>query len=106
VRANLDLLQERGSRDALQGPPEGNDEPGGNPGPGNGPPRHPDAGSPGPSLAALVNITVPLTTCLGQSDIPGEAAGFGLLEAQSQARRTLRSGPHHPLAPRRTHLPP
>jgi hypothetical protein len=30
-----------------------------------------------------VNITVPLTTCLGQSDVPGEAAGFGLLDAQS-----------------------
>jgi hypothetical protein len=81
VRANLDLLQERGSRDALQGPPEGNDEPGGNPGPGNGPPRHPDAGSPGPSLAALVNITVPLSTLLGQSGTPGEVAGFGLLDA-------------------------
>ena len=30
-----------------------------------------------------MNITVPLATCLGQSGTPGEAAGFGLLDAQS-----------------------
>ncbi len=32
-------------------------------------------------LAALVNIMVPLATALGRSGTPGEAAGFGLLDA-------------------------
>ena len=87
-RAYLDLLQERDSRDTLPRPPEPgrshDDQP---PGPGgNGPGGRPGAdpaGPAGPSLAALVNITVPLASCLGQSDIPGDAAGFGLLDAQS-----------------------
>jgi hypothetical protein len=93
--AYLDLLQERDSRDTLPAPPsgpggndgpDGNDRPdgpGGSPGPGNGPAGRPGAGSSGPSLAALVNITVPLATCLGQSGTPGEASGFGLLDAES-----------------------
>ena len=34
-------------------------------------------------MAALVNITVPLATLLGLSATPGEAAGFGLLDAQA-----------------------
>ncbi len=65
-RAFLDLLQERDSRDTLPSPQ------------GAGPPR---AGSPGPSLAALVNITVPLATAFGESGTPGEAAGFGIMDA-------------------------
>jgi hypothetical protein len=36
-------------------------------------------------VAALVNITVPLATVLGESATPGEAAGFGLLDAQAAA---------------------
>ncbi|MGD0602541.1 MAG: DUF222 domain-containing protein, partial [Streptosporangiaceae bacterium] len=92
VRAYLDLLQERDCRDTLPAPsgapggsdgPDGNDGPGGGPGPGSGPAGRPGAGSRGPSLAALVNITVPLTACLGMSDMPGEAAGFGLMDARS-----------------------
>jgi hypothetical protein len=73
------------------------DGPGGNGGPGPGPDSpagtgpdgrarpdgsaRPAAKDPGPCLAALVNITVPLATALGQSGTPGEAAGFGLLDA-------------------------
>jgi hypothetical protein len=90
--AYLDLLQERDSRDALSGPEPGHGQggqpsdgtggPGGGPG-GNGAGGRPGAGSAGPSLAALVNITVPLVTLLGHSGTPGEAAGFGLLDARS-----------------------
>jgi hypothetical protein len=108
VRAYLDLLQERDSRltagtvpDQDQGPadgPEGpdpdggpQDGPGGNGGSGLGPrspagtcldgSARPAAKDTGPCLAALVNLTVPLATALGLSGTPGEAAGFGLLDA-------------------------
>src|ERR1700722_18363188 len=43
--------------------------------------RRPARKDTGPCLAALVNITVPLATALGMSGTPGEAAGFGLLDA-------------------------
>ena len=78
-------------------PPPGGPGPGG-PGPG-GPGRGPQGNGPagsgpggcarparqdnGPSLAALVNITVPLAALTGDSGPPGEAAGFGLLDSQS-----------------------
>jgi len=102
IRAYLDLLQERDSRlvagpapegpEGTEGPegPEGPDSPDGNGGPqdgpgengGNGPGPHSPAGpGTGPSLAALVNLTVPLATALGLSGTPGEAAGFGILDA-------------------------
>ena len=61
---------------------EPGDDPGGSGGAGpasSGPPARPDAG---PSLAALVNITAQWSTLVGQSDAPGEAAGFGLLDAE------------------------
>src|SRR5579875_3519404 len=100
VRAWLDLLQERDSRiipagqqagqaggAAADGGPDGS---GGNGGPGRtgsspagtGPVGQardagPDAG---PSLAALVNITVPLGTLFGELAVPGQAAGFGPLD--------------------------
>ena len=88
VRAYLDLLQERDSRDTLPGSDDG---PGGNGGPGpqdggpaaagpQGQARRGASGA-GPSLAAVMNITVPLSTLLGESGAPGEAAGFGLLDA-------------------------
>jgi len=88
-----------------QGPADGPDGPDGNAGPqdgnagpqdgpgGSGPgPRGPAGTGPdsrtrpagpgtGPCLAALVNLTVPLGTALGQSGTPGEAAGFGILDA-------------------------
>jgi len=94
-----------GPTDGPEGP-DGNggpqDGPGGNGGTGPGPhdasPAGTDPESPqgrtrpdgsarpagagaGPSLAALVNLTVPLATALGQSGTPGEAGGFGLLDA-------------------------
>ena len=100
IKAYLDLLQERDSRLAAgpaqrQGGAGDDDGPQDGPGGsgGSGPRPHDPAGtSPdgrarpaakdsGPCLAALVNITVPLATALGQSGTPGEAAGFGLLDA-------------------------
>ena len=106
-RAYLDLLQERDSRLVAgtvpgQDPGQGHrpadddgprEDPGGNGNGGNGPGPHSPAGTgpdgrarpagpgAGPCLAALVNITVPLATALGQSGTPGEAGGFGLLDA-------------------------
>ena len=147
VRAYLDLLQERDSRDQPAGPvpaglvlageaggeageagvpdqpppdgeqpgdgpggpgpgsdgSDGPDGPGGGDGPGNGPgspgngpgaaPRPGPAG--GPSLAALVTITVPLATFEGQSDTPGEAGGFGLLDGDD-ARDLAAAAARHP----------
>jgi Domain of unknown function (DUF222) len=74
-------------------------EPGGNPGGGAGPGSGPQPDGPaapagtgpdihagknqGPAVAALVNITVPWSAWTGQSDTPGEAAGFGLLDADT-----------------------
>ncbi len=96
--------------DGLAGPQDGNDDPDGPDGPGgNGGPQGGPGGGPGgnggpaggpagtgsngiacqprrgtgPSVAALVNITVPLATLLGLSATRGEAAGFGLLDAQT-----------------------
>jgi Domain of unknown function (DUF222)/HNH endonuclease len=34
-----------------------------------------------PAVAGLINLTVPLTTLLGLADAPGEAAGYGPLDA-------------------------
>ncbi len=94
-RAYLDLLQERDSRDILPGP--GPDEPpGGNDGPGAGPGGRAGAGPGGPSLAALVNITVPLMTLLSLSGTPGNAAGFGLLDAGT-ARDLIAAAARDPL---------
>ena len=68
--------------------PEGNGGPGGNGrGPaGSGPGGTGCAGQPGqnrgPSLAALVNITVPWSALQGESEIPSDVAGFGLVDAQ------------------------
>jgi hypothetical protein len=140
IRAYLDLLQERDSRDAMGDPPEdqagrpadpgGSDRPGGSDGPrgsggpggsggsggtgssggpsgpGSGPRRGPGGTGPGsharraradegPSVAALVNITVPLDTVVGLSATPGEAAGFGMLDADD-ARDLLAAAARHP----------
>ena len=76
VRAYLDLLQERDSRaPAAPAAPAG-----------------PDAG---PSLAALVTITIPLTTYQGRSDTPGEAGGFGILDGDD-ARDLAAAAARHP----------
>jgi hypothetical protein len=134
VRAYLDLLQERDSRD-LPGPvpasgrdtgqagppgqappgsppprtepdgpggpggpggfggPRGNGGPGENGGPGgHGPASGPSAG---PSVAALVTITIPWATYRGQSQTPGEAGGFGLLDGDD-ARDLAAAAARHP----------
>jgi hypothetical protein len=88
------------------------DEPGDGPG---GPPGPPDPGYAGPSgqhattpapgtqtrgtgsrtsVAALINITVPLGTMFGTSSVPGEAAGFGLLDPET-ARRLAKAAARH-----------
>ncbi len=76
--------------------------PGGGPG-GTGPEGHPDhphhphraRQGDGPSVAALVNILVPVETLLGLSSTPGEAAGFGLLDADD-ARNLVAAAARHP----------
>ena len=103
VRAYLDLLQERHTRlpvpapgpagtAATAGPddtgPEGNGGPGGG-GPGRGPAggpggsgrAGPPGGDAGPSLAALVTITVPWPALTGQSATPAAVGGFGIVDA-------------------------
>jgi hypothetical protein len=67
------------------------------PGPADsGPPRPGGVhGDPGPGVAALVNITVPLATAHGLAEIPGEVAGFGLLDGQD-ARLLLAAAARHP----------
>jgi|HubBroStandDraft_3_1064219.scaffolds.fasta_scaffold00483_11 hypothetical protein len=107
IRAYLDLLQERDSRAAPEGPAAGGPDqpppdigpdkpppdtgPGG-PGPGPAPRPAPDAG---PSLAALVTITIPLTTYQGRSDTPGEAGGYGPLDGDD-ARDLAAAAARHP----------
>ena len=101
VRAYLDLLQERDSRLAPAAADAAGEAPPAAPGPPDDSPGHPDApgDAGGPAVAALVNITVPLSTLAGQSGILGEAAGFGLLDAQdardlvTAAARTRRPPP-------------
>ena len=49
--------------------------------------RGPGPGGPGPGglppTAGLINLTVPLTTLLGLADAPGEAAGYGPVDADT-----------------------
>ena len=104
VRAYLDLLQERrtglaapapgpAGTSATAGPPDTGPEGNGG-GPGGGGPGRGPAGGPGgsgsgglggaeagPSLAALVNITVPWSTLTGQSATPAEVGGYGIVDA-------------------------
>ena len=78
VRAYLDLLQERHTRLAAPAPdPAGTPA---TPGPHGGPGAQPGADA-GPSLAALVTITVPWSALTGQSATPAEVGGFGLVDA-------------------------
>jgi hypothetical protein len=106
IRAYLDLLQERDSRDEPAAPdlgsdgPDGPGGPGGSGGPGgDGPPGPgPAAGAgpaSGPSLAALVTITVPLATLQGRSETSGEADGFGQLDGDD-ARDLAAAAARHP----------
>jgi hypothetical protein len=116
IRAYLDLLQERDSRVLPAGPagesgpdqappaPDGEPPapPGGGPGGPSGPggPGAPAPGcgrgaAAGPSLAALVTITIPWATLHGQSGTPGHADGFGVLDGQD-ARDLAAAAARHP----------
>ncbi len=104
------------------GPPDGNGQGGphdgdGGPGPGGNGGPGPDGGTGGsggygpqggptgparragqdrgPAVAALINITVPLDTVLGQSATPGEVAGYGPLDADD-ARDLVAAAARHP----------
>ena len=69
-----------GSRDSggdVDGPGSGGG-PGGGPGTGGPPAAGPGSGA---GLSAMINLTVPLATWLGLSGQPGEAAGYGHLDA-------------------------
>jgi Domain of unknown function (DUF222) len=48
-----------------------------------------------PPLAGIINVTVPLTTLLGWADAPGEAAGYGPIDAGT-ARVLARAAAAHP----------
>jgi hypothetical protein len=77
------------------GGPGGTRGPGGTSGPG-GPRPAPGAGpNAGPSLAALVTITIPLTTYQGRSDTPGDVGGFGVLDGDD-ARDLAAAAARHP----------
>ncbi len=111
VRAYLDLLQERDSRDqpAAAGggaeasgadrPPPDSDPPGDadpdDPGPGGPGPVPGPAPASGPSLAALVTLTIPWATVHGRSGAPGEAGGFGPLDGED-ARDLAAAAARHP----------
>jgi hypothetical protein len=88
------LFQERDSR-LLVGtvPDQGQGQ-----GPGTGPDGAARAAAkdPGPGLAALVNITVPLATALGLSGTPGEAGSAGARRpaVENPARTHLHHHPH------------
>jgi Domain of unknown function (DUF222) len=75
----------------------GNGGPGGSSGPGgpggNGP-RASGLGT-GPSVAALVNITVPWSTYTGRSETPGQADGFGPLDGDD-TRDLIAAAARHP----------
>jgi hypothetical protein len=91
VRATLDLLQERDSRQTPGGSPvsggkdgDGSapDAPGG-PGPGGPDPGGSGSGGSGPggpSIGAQVTITVPATALGGDTGPAGEVDGFGILD--------------------------
>jgi hypothetical protein len=97
VRATLDLLQERDSCPAPAGPSaSGGSEGAGDPGPATSGPHDPGPGgsgpgglgsgpaprvsSEGPSVGAMITITVPHTALNGDTGPPGEVDGFGILD--------------------------
>jgi Domain of unknown function (DUF222) len=73
--------------------PGGRAERGGRGGPGSCPEAGP--GGTGPGVAALVTITVPFDTLAGRSETPGEAGGFGLVDAED-ARGLVAAAARHP----------
>jgi hypothetical protein len=88
VRATLDLLQERDSRPAPggqdPGQPAAGDDPGrdssGGPGPRDGSGGSRPVADEGPSVGAMITITVPHTALGGNCGPPGEVAGFGIID--------------------------
>ena len=115
VRATLDLLQERDSRPAPGEPPASGGEDAGGPGPhGPGPDAAParvapasgpgpGPGAGGPSIGALITITVPATALGGDTGPPGEVAGFGILD-HADTRDLVAAAaaqPGHPVVPDR-----
>jgi len=89
--------------DGPGGPPDPGAGPGGGQGGAAGPESHPHhphdthgaRQGDGPSVAALVNILVPVETMLGLSATPGEAAGYGLLDADD-TRALVAAAARHP----------
>jgi Domain of unknown function (DUF222) len=79
VRATLDLLQERDSRPDPGDPPASGDD-AGSPGPGASGPGGELPRTGGPSVGALITITVPHTALDSDTGPPGEADGFGILD--------------------------
>src|SRR5579863_9894579 len=83
------------------GPDGGTGHNGGNGRPGSGPqvgpagPARQAGQDQGPAVAALINLTVPLDTVLGRSATPGEAAGYGVLDA-ADARALVAAAARHP----------
>ena len=75
VRATLDLLQERDSRPALSEPSAS-----GGTGDSASEPAFSPAVGEGPSIGAMIAITVPRTALAGNTGPPGEVAGFGILD--------------------------
>jgi hypothetical protein len=89
-----------GARGGPRSGPDGTGGPGRGPagapppagGKGNARPAAPGAD---PGVAALITLTVPLATALGQSGAPGEVAGFGLLDA-ADTRDLIAAAARHP----------
>ena len=94
-----------GNADPDDSSTDGNSSADGNSSPGDGPDRpagtgrsgaaHPAPPDPGPSLAAQVTITVPLAALQGDPTAPGQADGFGLVDAED-ARALLAAASRNP----------
>jgi hypothetical protein len=104
IQAYLDLLQERDSRAALasqDGTGTADQEDHGEPGPGaagqaaQSGRSQPPGQDCGPSLAALVTITVPSSAFEDQSGTPAEMDGFGLVD-NDDTRDLLAAAARHP----------
>ncbi|HEY7014324.1 MAG TPA: DUF222 domain-containing protein, partial [Streptosporangiaceae bacterium] len=94
VRATLDLLQERDSRTVLNEPPASGGEGTGGSSPDAEPASRPRPG--GPSVGALITITMPSTALDGDTGLPGEVDGFGILD-HADTRDVLAAAARSPL---------
>ncbi len=85
-----------GGPDSEPGAPAGNRTPGGSAAPEQSSGTGPDGPPPTPIRpAAKINLTIPLATLLGLADHPGEAAGFGPIDA-ALARTLATEAAGHP----------